>query len=141
MAGRTRSLKEERRMADAAEARGAGAADDVVVAPKKKKAVKDPKKKAAPRAKRTKSKTLVRKRLLWGVYSNSMKEEGRYAYADREAADARCEELSLKNKKPYFVQPIKEPLSVAAPEKEKEKAAVAVAKVVEAPEEDDEAEE
>lgn len=123
-------------MADAAEARGPGAAEDVVAAPKKKKAVKDPKKKAAPRAKRTKSKTLVRKRLLWGVYSNSMKEEGRYAYADRAAADARCEELSLKNKKPYFVQPIKEPLSIAVPEKEK---AVAVAKVAEPAEDEEEA--
>ena len=124
-------------MADAAEARGPGAADDVVVAPKKKKAVKDPKKKAAPRAKRTKTKALVRKRLLWGVYSNSMKEEGRYAYADRASADARCEELSLKNKKPYFVQPIKEPLSVVAPEKEKPAAA---AKVAEVAEEEDEVE-
>jgi hypothetical protein len=84
---------------------------------KKKKAVK---KKAAPRAKRAKTKAVVRKRMVWGVFSSSMKEEARFAYHERELADQKVEALMQKNKRTYFVQPIKEPLpEQPAPEKEK----------------------
>ncbi|MFN7769882.1 MAG: hypothetical protein ACK5UC_21995, partial [Planctomycetaceae bacterium] len=86
-----------------------------------KGAKKESKKKvAAPKAKRVKTKVIIRKKLLWGVYSGTMKEEGRYAYADRAAADNRAAELSAKHKKIFFVQPIKEPLGegVAAAEEE-----------------------
>ncbi|MBI3862027.1 MAG: hypothetical protein HY290_09035 [Planctomycetia bacterium] len=110
MAKRTRNIRELREQADAAEKQekssGEGAAAD-------KKKTKEPKKKA-PKAKRSKAKVVVRKRLVWGVFSSSMKEEGRFPFADREGAEARAVELAAKHKRTYFVQPIKEPL----PEKE-----------------------
>jgi hypothetical protein len=123
MAGGTRRIRDLRKEHEAAEAReadGLTVGDKPEKAEKKKKVAKDPaekKKKAPAKAKRSKTKALVRKRMLWGVFSNSMKEEGRFPYADREAADARAADLTAKHKKAYFVQAIKEPL-VAAPEKE-----------------------
>jgi len=107
MAKRTTSRLELRRQAEAAESSEPGAA--------KKKAVKEPKKKAAPRAKRTKAKVVVRKRMLWGVFSSSLKEEGRFAYAEKEAAEARAAELAVKHKRTYFVQPIKEVMADREP--------------------------
>ena len=70
--------------------------------------VKKPRKVAAPRVKKTKEKTQIRKRLVWVVYSGSMKEEGRFAYGDRAAAEDKIEQLKLKSKKMYFIQPLKE---------------------------------
>ena len=121
MAKRTTSRLEMRKMAEAAESQGRkvekGEATDAPVKKKSSKDPKDPKaKKTATRAKRTKTKVIVRKRQVWGVYSSSMKEEGRFAYADREAADARAEELGLRHKRAYFVQAIKEPLPEKAAE-------------------------
>lgn len=72
-----------------------------------KKAKKTPKA-AAPRAKRTKEKVLARKRLVWVVYSGSMKEEGRFPYDQLDAAHEKIEQLKLKSKKMYFIQPVKE---------------------------------
>jgi hypothetical protein len=50
----------------------------------------------------------ARKRLVWVVYSGSMKEEGRFAYDQLEAAHEKIEQLKLKSKKLYFIQPVKE---------------------------------
>lgn len=108
MAKRTINRRELREQAEAAEKRGVVDSGDAEVVDKKKG--KEPKKKAAPRAKRTKTKVIIRKRLIWGVFSGTMKEEGRFPYAEREAAEARAAELSAKHKKTFFVQPIKEAL-------------------------------
>ena len=110
MAKRTRNIKELREQADAAEKQGKSAGEGAT----KKKAAKEPKKKAV-KAKRTKAKVVVRKRLVWGVFSSGMKEEGRFPYADREGAEARAVELAAKHKRTYFVQPIKEPLADKEP--------------------------
>jgi hypothetical protein len=115
MAKRTRNRHELREQAEAAEKQGkvpaeAGAAE--------KKKVKE-KKKAAAKPKRSKTKVIVRKRLLWGVFSSSLKEEGRFPYAERDAAESRAADLAARHKRTYFVQPIKEPL----PEKVAEAAA------------------
>ena len=107
MAKRTRNIKELREQADAAEKLGKSSTGDGAASDKKK--VKEPKKKAV-KAKRTKAKVVVRKRLVWGVFSSSMKEEGRFPYADREGAEARATDLAARHKRTYFVQPIKEPL-------------------------------
>ncbi len=106
MAKRTVNRRELREQSEAAEKLGgaAGEAGD-------KKKAKEPKKKPAAKAKRSKTKVIVRKRLLWGVYSRSMKEEGRFAYAERDAADERAAMLTEKHKRTYFVQPIKEPIA------------------------------
>ncbi|MBS0260685.1 MAG: hypothetical protein JSS02_01915, partial [Planctomycetes bacterium] len=58
---------------------------------------------------------VVRKRLVWGVFSSSMKEENRFPYAEREAAQARADELAARHKRTYFVQGIKEPLGDKEP--------------------------
>lgn len=110
MAKRTVNRRELREQAEAAEKRGlAGVADDDLDSDEKPTKTKE-KKKAAPKTKRAKAKVIVRKKLIWGVFSGTMKEEGRFAYADREAADNRAAELSARSKRTYFVQAIKEPL-------------------------------
>jgi hypothetical protein len=108
MAKRTRNRHELREQADAAEKQDKGAGGEAAAADKKK--VKDPKKKAAAKPKRSKAKVVVRKRLVWGVFSSSMKEEGRFPYGEREAAEARAMDLAARHKRTYFVQPIKEPV-------------------------------
>ena len=76
----------------------------------KKKAVKKKavKKKAVKRKKKVSEPT--RYRLIWGVYSSSMREEARFDYDQRKDADKKAEQLKSKGKKIYWVQPIKEPI-------------------------------
>ncbi len=79
---------------------------------KKKTAKKTTTKKAAAN-KTTKRKTKkaaepTRYRLIWGVYSSSMREEARFPYEERGEADKKAEALKAKGKKLYWVQPIKE---------------------------------
>jgi hypothetical protein len=83
-------------------------------APKRKKRVAK-KKPATARPKRVKAKAIVRKRMLWVVFSTAMKEEARFPYAEKEQAELKAEALRQKNKKDYFVQPIKEPIADAVP--------------------------
>lgn len=112
MARKTPSRLELRKQAEAAESQGAGAAGK----DGKKSKTKDVKKKPVRRAK---AKATERKRLMWGVFNSSMKEEGRFPYDKRAAAEERVEQLKLKSaKKIFFIQAIKEaitePLPVAA---------------------------
>ena len=106
MAKRTRNRHELREQAEAAEKQGKAPSSEAG----DKKGVKGPKKKAAAKPKRSKTKVVVRKRLLWGVFSSSLKEEGRFPYAERDSAESRAADLATKHKRTYFVQPIKEPL-------------------------------
>lgn len=97
---------------EAAEKRGKKKAADGA-APKKRKAAA---KKTTTRKRKTKAPE--RKRLLWGVFSGTLKEEGRYAYDERDKAEERLEQLRSKSKKLYFIQPIKEVISDAPPAEE-----------------------
>ncbi len=81
---------------------------------KAKKKTATTKKKKATR--RVKVKVPQRKRLVWGVFSASMKEEGRFPYDKRKDAEKKIEKLRARSKKPYFIQPIKEPLPDPVPE-------------------------
>lgn len=100
MARKTPSLKELRKQAEAVEARGGEPA-------KKKAAAK--KTTTARGGKRTKEKAIARKKLVWVVFNGSMKEEGRFPYDQRAAAEEKIEQLKLKSaKKLYFIQPVKE---------------------------------
>ena len=112
MARKTASRMEMRRMAEAAEARGPEEGGDAP-APKKAKArAKAPAKKAT---KRTKEKVAPRRMLMWAVYNGNMKEEGRFPYAERRAAEEKLAQLREKSaKKLFFIQPIKVPLGDAA---------------------------
>ena len=99
MARKSPSRLEMRRQAEAAEA-------EEKSSPKKKAT----KKKKATRKKKA-AKADIRRRLVWGVFTGSMKEESRFPYDQREAAEERIEQLRAKNaKKLYFIQPVKEPL-------------------------------
>jgi hypothetical protein len=108
MAKRTINRRELREQSEAAEKRGLTAGAD-------KKKAKEPKKKAAAKPKRSKAKVVVRKRLVWVVYSGSLKEEGRFPYAEREQAETRAEELMQKHKRTFFVQALKEPIADKEP--------------------------
>lgn len=106
MARRTTSRLDKRREAEAAEAQGKTTT--------KKKATK--KKAAASKTtaarRRTKVKAAARKRLLWGVFNGNMKEEARFPYHERAAAEAKLEQLRAKSpKKMFFIQPIKEEIT------------------------------
>lgn len=101
MARKTPSRLELRKQAEAVEAAGGDKAEE-------EKKPRKSSKTAAPRAKRTKEKVLARKRLVWVVYSGSMKEEGRFPYDQLAAAHEKIEQLKLKSKKMYFIQPVKE---------------------------------
>jgi hypothetical protein len=93
---------ELRKQAEALEARG-----EPVDAPKKTK------KASGTKTKRLKEKVQARKRLVWVVYNGSMKEEGRFPYDQRAAAEEKIELLRQKSKKMYFIQPLKEVIGEA----------------------------
>jgi hypothetical protein len=84
MARKTPSRLELRKQVEAAESQGAGKDGK-----KKDKKAKDVKKKPVRRAK---AKATERKRLMWGVFNSSMKEEGRFPYDRRAAAEERVEQ-------------------------------------------------
>ncbi len=71
-----------------------------------------PTKKTATKAKakptRRKVKQAERKRLVWGVFSGTLREEARFAFNERTQAEEKLEALRQKSKKLYFIQPIKE---------------------------------
>lgn len=112
MARRGPTRLELRRQAEAVEAQG-GEAPAKEKKSRKSEAGDKPEraKKAVSKAKKPKERPSLRKRLVWVVYSPSMKEEGRFAYDQRPAAEEKLEALKLKHKKPYFIQGVKETLS------------------------------
>lgn len=105
MARKTPSRMELRKQVEAAESQGADG-------DKKKRAVK--KRPAAKRAKRVREKAPQRRRLVWAVLNAAMKEEARFPYDQREAAEEKIRQLRAKSDKPYFIQPIKELITESA---------------------------
>jgi hypothetical protein len=93
-----RDLREE---ADAAERAGKTAEEP-------KKAAK--KKPAAPRRSRAKETVVVRSKLFWGVFNQSLKRVALYEFSQKRQADMKAEELSKSGKSPHFVQRVKEPI-------------------------------
>lgn len=88
---------QKRREAEAADARGG-----------KKATKKKAKAKRTRTTTRRKAKTVERKKLIWGIFSGSLKEEARFPYDQREAAEEKLEQLRARGKRSYFIQPIKE---------------------------------
>lgn len=109
MARKTASRLSKRREAEAAEAQG--------VTTSKKKRKKASKKKSTSRRK---SKASERKRLVWGVFSSSLKEEARFPYDQRKEAEKKLKALLEKGKRMYFLQPIKEVITDAPAKSSKE---------------------
>ncbi len=99
-ARKTPSLKDKRREADAV------AAIETTTAGGKKATAK----KGTTKAKTTRRKTkqAERKRLIWGVFSGTLREEARFPYNERAQAEEKLAALREKSKKLYFIQPIKE---------------------------------
>ncbi len=71
--------------------------------PKKKKAAK-------PRTRRAKE-AMQRRRMVWVVYSSTMREEGRFPFHEKERADELLATLLGRGKRRYFMQPVKEALN------------------------------
>ncbi|HXY34812.1 MAG TPA: hypothetical protein VEI07_11335 [Planctomycetaceae bacterium] len=116
MARKTPSRMELRRQAEAAGEAGAAAEKTA----KKRVKIKEGAKK--PSTRRAKTKVAERKRLMWAVYNGSMKEEGRFAYDQRDQAEEKVQQLKLKSpKKIFFIQAIKE--TIVPPAKPAEAAA------------------
>lgn len=107
MARKTASRLSKRREVEAAEAQGISA-EEGASTKKRKKATK---KKAATRRK---TKATERKRLVWGVFSSSLKEEARFPYDQRKEAEKKLKALLEKGKRMYFLQPIKEVITEGA---------------------------
>ena len=101
MARKTASRLSKRREVEAAEASGTTA---------KKKRKKATKKASTTRRK---AKTAERKRLVWGIFSSSLKEEARFPYDQRKEAEKKLKQLLDKGKRTYFMQPIKEVITDA----------------------------
>lgn len=107
MARKKATRLDKRREVEAAEAL---AEDNGSATKKKKKATK----KKTTRARAKKKDVLARRELIWVIFSGTMKEEARFSYAERKAAEERLEQLRSKSKKLYFIQPVKEPITEPA---------------------------
>ena len=105
---KTVSLKKARAEVEAAEKQAKTAAKKTTT--KKAATKKAATKKKVTRKKRA-AKEPARFRLIWGVYSSSMKEESRFSYNQRKEAEKKTEQLKAKSKKLYWIQPIKEEIS------------------------------
>jgi len=101
----SKSRLELRKMNEAAEASEPVDETEEAASPKKKPR-KTAKRKASSR--RSREKPPERKRAVWMIYSSSMKEEGRFPYDQKEAAEERLATLQGKGKKVYFMQMVKE---------------------------------
>ncbi|MBL4883734.1 MAG: hypothetical protein JKY95_04235 [Planctomycetaceae bacterium] len=95
---------ELRRQAEAAEA--AGIEEE---SPKKKVKKKKAAKKRATR--RVKDAIPERKRLVWVIYTATLREETRFPYDQRAEAEEKLAQLLAKGKRTYFLQPVKELVS------------------------------
>ena len=108
---KTPSRLDQRKKIEAAEAAEAVAKAKQGGKSTKKKTAKKKATRTTTTRRATKVKAPQRKRLVWAVYSGTMKEEARFLYAERKAAEKKLDQLRAKaTKKRYFIQPIKEPL-------------------------------
>ena len=110
MARKTPSRLDKRREAEAAEALGKTATKATKAAKKKTTKKKAAKKRKTTRS-RVKKEVLERRRLVWAIYSSTMKEEAQFPYEERKEAEAKLEQLRAKSKKSYFIQPMKVPIT------------------------------
>jgi hypothetical protein len=71
------------------------------------------KKKKAPAKKKPRTKTAkeVRLKAFWGVFNQSLKRVALFEYSQRPSAAKKAEELTISQKSPHFVQPVKEAIT------------------------------
>lgn len=106
------SRLELRKMAEAAEARGI--VDEKGEKKRKRAAPGTAVKKKAVK-KKSRVKAAERRRIVWVIYNSTQKEEDRFAYDQRQAADDRLEVLRSKSKRLYWLQAVKELIGSSAP--------------------------
>ncbi|MFN5076171.1 MAG: hypothetical protein ACK5MO_11305 [Planctomyces sp.] len=65
---------------------------------------------AKPRTRRAREQ-MQRRRIVWVVYSSTMREEGRFLYYEKDKAEELLQTLLARGKRKYFMQPLKETLN------------------------------
>ena len=81
---------------------------------KRKRAVATGVKKKAVK-KKPRSKPVERRRIVWVIYNNTQKEEDRFPFDQKKAADERIEILRSKSKRLYWLQAVKEVIGAPPP--------------------------
>ena len=104
---------EMRRQAEAAEAlEKEGVVTAKTTKSRTKAAAADKEEKAGEKKKKavrkTREKPREKRRAIWVIYSGTMREEGRYPYWEKKAAEERLEMLRSRGKRLYFMQMVKE---------------------------------
>ena len=123
MAGKPLNRLELRRQNDAAEPLDPmeDEADDLVDDSddddgQERKPKKKAKAAAKPKAKAVKAaKPAARMRIVWSVMNDAFKTVGTFEFSQKEAAQARADELTAKGKGTHFLQKTKEPMPDNAP--------------------------
>lgn len=110
MARKVVNRKELRAENDAAEALAKVAAAEGGEEGKKGKAAKE-KKPPAKRKSRSKTPEVIRMKLFWGVFNQSLKRVALFDFTQEKAAKAKAAELSASGKSPHFVQKVKEAIA------------------------------
>lgn len=105
--------KELRQESEAAERLGVEASPKATKAAKAAKAPKAPKDPNAKPKRKSRAKTAkeVRLKAFWGVFNQSMKRVALFEYSQRGDADKKAAEMSVSQKTPHFVQPVKEAIA------------------------------
>jgi hypothetical protein len=73
-----------------------------------KKATKAKAKKATKRKSRAKTAKEVRLKAFWGVFNQSLRRVALFEYSEKKEAQKKAEQLSVSQKTPHFVGPVKE---------------------------------
>lgn len=100
-----------RKMNEAAEAREAADSGEKNAGGKKKTALAAPAKKKTVK-KKSRAKPVERRKIVWVIFNNTQKEEDRFPFEQKKAAEERLEVLRSKSKRLYWLQPIKEVIGV-----------------------------
>jgi hypothetical protein len=106
------SRLDKRREVEAADARDAveGTAEKDG---KKKRAAPGVKKKVVK--KKVRAKPVERRRIVWVIYNSTQKEEDRFPFDQKKAAEERLDVLRSKSKRLYWLQAVKEALGAPPP--------------------------
>ena len=108
MARKTVSRKKLRAESEAAEKKKKKTKKKAAKKTAKKKAAKKKAAKKKKKKRRSKKDIVVRLRLFWGVFNQSMKRVALYEFNQRKQAEKKAEDLSKSGKSPHFVQRVKE---------------------------------
>mgnify|MGYP001558728339 CR=1 FL=1 len=106
------SRLDKRREVEAAEALGV---DGKTEKDGKRKRVAAAGAKKKPVKKKPRTKPAERRRLVWVIFNNTQKEEDRFPYEQKKAAEERIEVLRSKSKRLYWLQAVKELIGAAPP--------------------------